>query len=130
MQVWLPSTETDEDNPMRCSYSISIVAITAAMLAGSVWAKLPAPSDEAKEKAAMAAAKTGWSDKVAAYQTCQSMNRAADSYRKTAKAAGKPASAPVVTPACADPGPFVPPVAASAPVAPASAVAAKAPPKK
>jgi hypothetical protein len=115
---------------MRCSYSISIVAITAAMLAGSVWAKLPAPSDEAKEKAALAAAKTAWSDKVSAYQTCQSMNRVADSYRKTAKAAGKPASAPVATPACADPGPFVPPVAAAAPVAPAAAEAAKATPKK
>ena len=34
-------------------------------------AKLPPPSDEAKAKAAEAAAKAAWSDKVGAYQLCQ-----------------------------------------------------------
>ena len=68
-----------------------------------VFAKLPAPSDEAKAKAAEAAAKTAWSDKVGAYQLCRAMDRTAEYYRKSAK----DAAAAVETPACADPGAFV-----------------------
>jgi hypothetical protein len=71
-------------------------------------AKLPALSDEAKAKAAEAANKTAWSDKVAAYQLCQSMDKVAATYRTRAAATGKAASAPEATPACADPGPYVP----------------------
>ncbi|HJV71886.1 hypothetical protein [Ideonella sp.] len=69
-------------------------------------AKLAPPSDEAKAKAAEAAAKTAWSDKVASYKLCQSMDRVAAAYFEQAKKAGKPASAPVATPPCTDPGPF------------------------
>ena len=85
---------------------VPLAALFALALAGPVLAKLPAQSDEAKAKAAEAAAKTAWSDKVGAYQLCQAMDRVADDFRKKAKAAGKEASAPAATPACADPGPF------------------------
>lgn len=95
-------------------------------------AKLPPPSDEAKVKAAATAAKTAWSGKMAGYLLCKSQDKAAASYYKAAKAAGKEARAPGATPACADPGPFVytPPVTGPAAVAaPATAPAAAAPKK-
>jgi len=75
------------------------------LAAGSAMAKLPALSDEAKAKAAEAAARTAWSDKVAAYQLCQSMDRVAAGYLERARAAGKPVQ-PVPTPPCSDPGAF------------------------
>jgi hypothetical protein len=87
--------------------------LIALALTGSVLAKLPAQSDEAKAKTAEAAAKSAWSDKIGAYKLCQAMDRVADGYRKEAMAAGKEASAPTATPVCADPGPFaITPVAA------------------
>ena len=76
-------------------------------LAASAGAKLPAPSDEAKAKAAEAAAKTAHTGKIDNYKLCQSMDRVAAGYFAAAKKAGKPASAPVETPPCSDPGPFV-----------------------
>lgn len=78
-------------------------------------AKLPAPSDEAKAKAAEAAAKTAWSGKVDAYKLCQSQDKVAASYYQSAKSAGKETKPATATPPpCADPGPFVyaPPEAA------------------
>lgn len=113
---------------MRASSTILALSLLAS---ASAWAKLPAPSDEAKAAAAVTAAKTAWAGKVDGYLLCQSMNRVAEHYRKTAKAEGRSAAAPVDTPACADPGPFVPPVAAaSAPAAVAAATAPQAQPKK
>jgi hypothetical protein len=102
-----------------------VAALSAALLAGPVLAKLPPPSDEAKAKAAEAAAKSGWSAKVDAYKLCQAMDRVADNYRKHAKAAGKEASAPAANGACVDPGPF-----ATTPVAakPLEASGAHSPP--
>ena len=47
------------------------------LLAGAALAKLPPLSDEAKAKAAEAAAKAAWTDKVGAYQLCQSMDKVA-----------------------------------------------------
>ena len=85
---------------------LPLAVLIAAWLAAPAFAKLPPPSDEAKAKAAEAAAKSAWSDKVAAYKLCQSMDRVADAYREKAKAAGKEASAPAATPACVDPGPY------------------------
>ena len=82
-----------------------IVLMTLALTAGSAMAKLPPVSDEAKAKAAEAAAKTAWSDKVAGYQLCQSQDRVAATYLAQARAAGKSVQ-PATTPACADPGPF------------------------
>ena len=84
-------------------------AALLALLAASTFAlaKLPPPSDEAKAKAAEAAAKTAWSDKVAAYQLCKSMDKVAAGYYADAKKAGKEAKPPASTPPCTDPGPFV-----------------------
>jgi hypothetical protein len=106
--------------------------LAAALLAGSVMAKLPAPSDEAKAKAAEAAAKTAHGNKVAAYELCKTMDRVAAGYYAQAKKDGKTVAPPVATPACADPGPFVytpaaPAVAAA--TAPAAVPAAAAPKK-
>ena len=55
----------------------------------AVMAKLPALSDEAKAKAAEAAAKAAWSGKVDAYLSCKSQDKVAAHYYKTAKAANK-----------------------------------------
>ena len=96
--------------------------VLASLFSVSAMAKLPAPSDEAKAKAAEAAAKTAHGNKVADFQLCKSREKVAAHYYKTAKASGKPTSAPVATPACADPGPFV----AAAPAAPAAVAAAPA----
>jgi hypothetical protein len=86
-----------------------LIAALAFSASAIVLAKLPAPSDEAKAKAAEAAAKTAWTGKVDGYKLCKSQDAVA---AKTAKAgkAGKPAA----TPPCADPGAFVytPPEAA------------------
>ena len=84
-----------------------LVAFLAAALGGSVWAKLPAPTPEAKAKAAEAAAKTAWQGKVDGYLLCNAQDRVAAKYRASAAAAGKAAPAAVSTPPCSDPGPFV-----------------------
>ena len=75
--------------------------------AGPAAAKLPAVSDDAKAKAAEAAAKAAHGNKVADYQLCKSMDKAAGKYYAAMKAAGKEAKPPTETPPCADPGPFV-----------------------
>lgn len=77
------------------------------LLATSAGAKLPPPSDEAKAKAAEAAAKTAYTGKLDTYKLCLAMDRVAAGYLAAAKKAGKAASAPMETPACSDPGPFV-----------------------
>ena len=101
----------------------------------SAMAKLPALSDEAKAKAAEAAAKTAHGNKVADFQLCKSREKVAAHYYKTAMSSGKQTTPPVATPPCADPGPFVavPPAAVAAapaagakPAAPAAAPAAPA----
>jgi len=92
-----------------------IIAISTAALAGHAAAKLPPPSDEAKAKAAEAAAKTAHGNKVADYKLCLSMNDVAAKYAAAQKKAGKAVN-PTATPPCADPGPFVynPPAAPAA----------------
>ena len=90
-----------------------ITVLVLAGLRGLAGAKLPPLSDEAKAKAAEAAAKTAWSDKVAAYQLCKAMDRVAAHYLADAKKARQDPQ-PTATPPCADPGPF-----AYAPAAPA-----------
>ena len=122
-----------------------IVTLSLLTLAfGAALAKLAAPvlSDEAKAKAAEAAAKTAHGNKVADFQLCKSMERVAVRYQAEAKKAGKEVKPPTETPPCADPGPFVyPPPAAATAAAPAAAAApapapapaaagAKAPAKK
>jgi len=80
--------------------------LTGLLMLPLAHAKLPAASPEAQAKASEAAAKTAWSDKVAAFQLCRSMDRVTDSYRKTAKAAGTETKPAAPTPPCTDPGPF------------------------
>jgi hypothetical protein len=91
------------------------------MAAPMALAKLPAPTPEAVAKADEAKAKAAWSDKVGAYQLCRSMERVTEGYFKSVKAAGKEASAPVATPPCTDPGPFVAPAASAPPLEAAGA---------
>ena len=95
---------------------------------GLAYAKLPAPDDATKAKAAETTAKAAWQAKVDGYQLCKSQDKVAAQYMKTAgktaangaKPTPAPASAaqppvaaasgtPVATaqlPPCADPGPF------------------------
>ena len=107
----------------------ALITTAGLLITATAWAKLPALSDEAKAKAAAAAAKMAWTDKVGAYQLCRAIDRTAESYRKAVKAAGKDAPAAVDTPACADPGPFVAPVVAGASVPPLEAAGAHSPTK-
>ncbi len=94
------------------------VFIAACALSVTALAKLPAPNDEAKAKAAEAAAKTAHTGKVDSYKLCKSQDKVAAQYRKSGKA-GKDAK-PVATAPCADPGPFVyKPATAATPAAPA-----------
>ena len=111
---------------MNRTAALTLLALAGALACHTASAKLPAPSDEAKAKAAEAAAKTAHGGKIDGYKLCLAMDRTAASYQAAAKKAGKAASAPTDTPACADPGPFVylPAGAASA----ASAAAPAAPP--
>lgn len=110
-------------------------AMALALVAVPALAKLPAPSDEAKAKAAEAAAKTAWSGKVDAYKLCKSMDAVAAGYYAKAKKEGAKTNPPTATPACADPGPFVytppaPAPAAAPAAAPPAVAAAPAPAKK
>jgi hypothetical protein len=101
------------------------------LVVGIAGAKLPAPSDEAKAKAAEAAAKTAHGNKVADFQLCKSMDATAAAYQAKAKKDGKDIKPATATPPCADPGAFVypPPAVAAAPTpaAPAAVAAAPAP---
>lgn len=103
----------------------TLLLISVLALCGAVQAKLPAPSDEAKAKAAEAAAKTAHTDKVAAYQLCKSREKVAAHYYKTT-GKGKPASKEA-TPACADPGPYKSADATASAAAPAPAKPAATP---
>ncbi len=108
---------------MKKTFISLATLLLASLFSVSAMAKLPALSDEAKAKAAEAAAKTAHGNKVADYQLCKSREKVAAHYYKTAKATGKPTTPPVATPACADPGPYV----AAAPAAPAAPAVAAAP---
>jgi len=97
----------------------TLLLISVLAVSGAALAKLPPLSDEAKAKAAEAAAKTAHGNKVADYQLCKSREKVAAHYYKTT-GKGKPAPKEA-TPACADPGPYKPPEQAAAPAAPAVA---------
>jgi hypothetical protein len=115
---------------MKTLRTVALVALAGfGLVAGAAHAKLPPPSDEAKAKAAEAAAKTAHGNKVADFQLCKSMNATANFYFAAAKKAGKDTKAATATPDCADPGAFVypPPAAGAAPAAAAPATAAAKP---
>ena len=103
-----------------------LLAVALSAFGASALAKLPPPSDEAKAKAAEAAAKAAHGGKVDAYKLCKSMDQVALAYYANAKKAGKETKPAATTPPCADPGPFVytPPAPASAPAVTAAAPAA------
>jgi hypothetical protein len=109
--------------------TLATASLFFAFTTTAALAKLPALSDEAKAKAAEAAAKTAWNGKVDGFLLCKSQDKAAAHYYKTAKST-KPAAA---TPPCADPGPFVYPLpvaaATAAPATPAVVAAAAVPAK-
>jgi hypothetical protein len=110
---------------MKISLKNLFVATSALLIASAALAKLPALSDDAKAKAAEAAAKTAWSGKVDGYQLCKAQDRVAAYYKK--------AKPPVATSSCVDPGPFVytasPPAAVST-ATPAASPAVATPAKK
>ena len=113
---------------MKPTLKLLLLAGTAVLWSAAALAKLPALSDEAKAKAAEAAAKTAWAGKVDGYLLCNSQDRVAAHAAKTAKAAGKEVKPAPALPPCADPGPYV--SAAAPAAAAASAPAAAAPAKK
>jgi hypothetical protein len=92
----------------------------AVLFAGSAWAKLPPPTEEAKAKAAEAAARTAHGNKVADYQLCKSMDKVAAKYIADVKKAGKDVT-PTATPPCTDPGQFGTPPPAAKPLEAAGA---------
>ena len=114
---------------MKKLFVPSLLTLALVLASGAVLAKLPTPvlTDEAKAKAAEAAAKTAWSAKTEAYLLCKYQDKAAASFFKTAASSGKTPKPAVALPACAEVGAFVyPPLAVAAPAAPAAAVAAPA----
>lgn len=86
---------------------VSSAGLLLACAAPLAWAKLPAPSPEAKAKAAETTARTAWSGQVDSYKLCVAQDRVAEKYRSSASAAGKPVPTATATPACTDPGAFV-----------------------
>ena len=87
---------------MKAAITFAVV-MSAATLA---LAKLPPLGDEAKAKAAEAAARAAHADKVGAYKLCQSMDKVAAIYLADARKSGKDVKAPTPTPPCGDPGQF------------------------
>ena len=87
----------------RCLFAGSALVLCSAVLA-----KLPAPvlTDEAKAKAAEAAAKTAWSAKMDAYLSCKAQDKVVAHYLQTARASAKEAKPPMAMPPCTDPGAF------------------------
>ena len=120
-------------------FSLSAVCAVSVLCASAAFAKLPAPDDAAKAKAAEAAAKAAWSGKVDSYLLCNAQDRAAANFFANAKAEGREVKPAIATPPCVDPGPFAytppaPPEAkpqeAAGAHAPATAAAELAPAKK
>ena len=82
-------------------------ALLVALVSTSALAKLPPPSDEAKAKAAEAAAKAAYAGKIEAFQLCKAQDRVAAAYHSALKKEGRPVPAATPTPPCADPSAFV-----------------------
>jgi hypothetical protein len=97
----------------------ALLTVALAAGCGLALAKLPAPDDAAKAKAAETAAKSAWQAKVDAYLLCKAQDKVAARFG-AGKAAAKDAK-PVMTAAKAAPaaeGTPVPAVAAPAPIPP------------
>ena len=87
-------------------FSLSAVCAVSVLCASAAFAKLPAPDDAAKAKAAEAAATAAWTGKVDNYLLCNAQDRAAANFFANAKAEGREVKPAIATPPCADPGPF------------------------
>jgi hypothetical protein len=132
----VPEAHAHHHNIKEATMKSILTLLAASTLAVSAFAKLPPPSDEAKAKAAEAAAKTAHAGKVDAFLLCKYQDKVAAHTAKNGKAGKKDPKAAPSAP-CADPGAFVytpapaatPTAAAPAP-APAAAPAAAAPAKK
>ncbi len=83
-----------------------VLLLSSALCCGVAFAKLPALSDDAKAKAAEAAARAAHTDKIGAYQLCKSMDRVAAEYFAESKQANREVKPAVPTPPCTDPGQF------------------------
>jgi hypothetical protein len=104
-----------------------LVPSLLAAACGLAFAKLPAPDDAAKAKAAETTAKAAWQAKVDGYQLCKAQDKVAAAYKKNggkngnkavstpvaatpaasgAAANGTPVAASAPPPPCTDPGPF------------------------
>lgn len=90
-----------------------IVLAAACGSAQTVLAKLPPPTDAQKAKAEDTKARAAWADKVAAYQLCNAQDKVAAHYFSDMKARGKDVRPPAQAAACANPGAYTPPVAAT-----------------
>lgn len=106
-----------------------IISLCGLAFSAAGLAALPPPTPEQKAAATLNAAKAAYAAKVDAYTLCVSQTKVADAYVKDQKAQGKVVT-PEATPACVNPGPFVPPAdtpaAAAAPAQPAAAPAPSA----
>jgi hypothetical protein len=101
-QAKLPLSDELQVNTMKKAFVFPAAALFAiACLTASVaHAKLPAApqTEEAKAKAAEAAAKTAHGNKVEAFKLCKSMDKTAAHYFKTAAAAKKDVKPAAATP--------------------------------
>lgn len=88
---------------MKAIVKSLLLTASLALAAQSVWAKLPAPTEEAKAAAAAAAAKTAAAAKADGYSLCLAQERVAAGYFKRAKASGKSVTAAQASPACVKP---------------------------
>lgn len=104
-----------------------LVSAVLVTVSGFAVAKLPALDDQAKARAAEAAAKTAWAGKVDTYQLCKSQDKVAATYLQKVKSSGKEAKVPVTTPLCADPGTFAYTAPAPEAVKPIEAAGAHSP---
>jgi hypothetical protein len=73
------------------NFRIMIMCVAMGATAGTVWAKLPPPSDEAKAKAAEAKAKADDAAKKDAEDLGKAQDRAVTNYRKNKGIKGSPA---------------------------------------
>ena len=74
------------------NFRVLIMSIAMAAAAGTVWAKLPPPSDDAKAKAAEAKVKADDAAKKEAERLGKAQDRAVGNYRKNKGIKGSPAS--------------------------------------
>lgn len=102
-----------------------LIPTAFALACGMALAKLPAPDEATKAKAAETAARAAWQAKVDAFQLCRAQDKVAGQFRKTSTAA-KPAAQPAPAQPAAAPAAAAPAAGASAP-APIAAVTTPAP---